>query len=113
MAPNNQLASRRSDTPKDAQAAVLRLLVQSAVQRAPDNGRYVFCFLIPSESSNRLYKVSFDTAPGARWWTCSCRGNISHGNCKHLKAMGLMGREQARSLPSNDPRRMLPGRPTY
>jgi len=98
---------------QDHAALVIQALKAAGVERLPDNGRWILCFLIPSESSNRLYKVSFDTAPGARWWTCSCRGNISHGNCKHLKSMGLMGRAIASSLPSNDPRRMLPGRPTY
>jgi hypothetical protein len=102
-----------TQTQQDPNALVVKALTSSGVERLPDNGRYIHCFLIPSESSSRLYKVSFDSAPGARWWTCSCRGNISHGNCKHLKSMGLMGRNDARCLPSSDPRRMLPGRPTY
>jgi hypothetical protein len=98
---------------QDPNALVLKRLAQAAVQRLPDNGRYLYCFLVRSESSGSLYKVSFDSAPAARWWTCSCRGNIGHGNCKHLKAMGLMGRTEARCLPPNDPRRMLPGQPSY
>jgi hypothetical protein len=98
---------------QDHAALVVKALRTAGVELLPDNGRWIHCFLIPSESSDRLYKVSFDSAGGARYWTCSCRGNISHGNCKHLKSMGLMGRANARSLPLNDPRRMLPGRPTY
>lgn len=98
---------------KDQNALVVQKLKAMGVNLLPNNGRYILCFLVPSESSNANYKVSFDTAPNARWWTCSCRGNIGHGNCKHLKAMGLMGRAVAKLLPPNDPRRMLPGRPTY
>lgn len=97
----------------DPQALAIRAIRAAGHDLLPDNGRYILCFLVRSESSDSLYKVSFDTAPNAKWWTCSCRGNIGHGTCKHLKALGLMGRAIAKSLPLNDPRRMLPGRPTY
>jgi len=96
-----------------AAALILRIVNSNAVERLPDSDRYKYRFKVRSESSGSLYLVSWDDAPGACWWTCSCRGNISHGNCKHLKSMGLMGRTIAKTLPLNDPRRMLPGRPTY
>jgi hypothetical protein len=64
----------------------------TAVELLPDSDRYKIRFKVASSSSNRLYLVSFDNAPGARWWTCSCRGNIRHGQCKHLTACGLRGR---------------------
>jgi len=98
---------------KDQNAIVIQKLKAAGINLLPNNGRYLYCFLVPSESSNALYKVSFDSAPGARYWTCSCRGNIGHGKCKHLRAIGLMGRAATKGLPLNDPRRMLPGQPTY
>jgi hypothetical protein len=42
--------------------------------------------------------VSYDAAPNAGYWTCSCRGNISHGQCKHLTNMGLMGRKFGKNI---------------
>jgi hypothetical protein len=66
---------------------------QTAVELLPDSDRYKIRFKVRSSSSNRLYLVSFDNAPGAQYWTCSCRGNIRHGQCKHLDAAGLRGRK--------------------
>jgi hypothetical protein len=60
----------------------------------PDSTRYKGGFGVRSETSNRLYKVSFDTAQGC--WVCSCPGNIAHGDCKHLSANGLRGRRYGR-----------------
>lgn len=60
----------------------------------PDSDRYKGGFGVRSESSNRIYKISFDTAQGC--WVCSCPGNITHGNCKHLDASGLKGRKYGR-----------------
>ena len=57
----------------------------------PDTPRYKHRFTINSESSNSKYMVSYDTGPG--YWTCSCRGNIRHGACKHLKSLGLLTRQ--------------------
>lgn len=65
----------------------------NAVQVYPDSTRYKCGYAVRSESSGQLYKISFDAADGAGYWTCSCRGNISHGSCKHLEAAGLRGRK--------------------
>lgn len=65
----------------------------NAVQIFADTPRYKCRFTIRSESSDRLYMVSFDAAPGACWWVCSCPGCIRHGGCKHLDAMGAKGRK--------------------
>ena len=64
----------------------------NAVDTYPDTARYNGGVAIRSESSSSGYKISFDAAPGAMYWTCSCPGNIRHGDCKHLRAIGLKGR---------------------
>lgn len=64
-----------------------------AVETLPDSDRYKCRFAVRSESSNRKYLISFDAAPGAGYWKCSCPGCISHGQCKHLDAAGLKGRK--------------------
>lgn len=97
----------QSGTPQ-ANLALRRVIDSSAVEYLGDTDRFKYRFKIRSESSNSLYLVSFDAAPNARWWTCSCRGNIRWGTCKHLKDMGLLGRAIAKALPKDDPRRMLP-----
>jgi hypothetical protein len=71
----------------------LMTIPRQAVEVLQDTDRYKNRFKIRSESSNRLYLVSYDNAPNAGYWTCSCRGNIAHGNCKHLTACGLKGRK--------------------
>lgn len=71
------------------------LVPAAAVQTFPDSDRYKCRFTVRSESSNNLYMVSFDNA--GSFWTCSCRGNIRHGSCKHLEAMGLKGRKYGKS----------------
>ncbi len=73
---------------------------RAAVESFPDTERYKMRFNIRSSSSNALHRISFDAAPGAGYWTCSCRGNISHGQCKHLTAMGLQGRKFGKDLPT-------------
>ena len=88
---------------------IARRINSLAEQRLPDTDRHKFRFKVRSESSGNLYLVSYDDAPGAKYWACSCRGCISHGHCKHLESMGLAGRKLARSLPMSDPRRQLPG----
>jgi hypothetical protein len=65
----------------------------AAVELLPDSDRYKVRFKVPSSSSNRLYLVSFDNAPGAQYWTCSCFGNRRHGQCHHLSDLGLKGRK--------------------
>ncbi|MDD5649758.1 MAG: hypothetical protein PHF86_04960 [Candidatus Nanoarchaeia archaeon] len=71
------------------------LVPAAAVETFPDDSRYKCRFNVRSQSSNSLYRVSFDSAGG--YWTCSCRGNIRHGSCKHLDSMGLKGRKYGRS----------------
>ena len=63
------------------------------VQLLPDSDRYKCRFTVRSESSNRLYMISFDVANGAGYWKCSCPGYLRTGQCKHLTAMGLKGRK--------------------
>lgn len=72
------------------------LVPSTAVEVLPDSDRYKCRFKVRSSSSNRLYLVSYDAAAG--YWTCSCRGNIRHGQCKHLTAAGLKGRKYGRQL---------------
>lgn len=64
----------------------------------PDSERYKFGFGVASSSGTRIYKISFDAAPGALHWKCSCPGCISHGDCKHLQACGLRGRKYGRQI---------------
>jgi len=71
------------------------LVPSNAVETFPDTDKYKCRFNVRSASSNQLYRVSFDSAGG--YWTCSCRGNIRHGSCKHLEAMGLKGRKYGRT----------------
>lgn len=66
---------------------------QNAVEVLPDSDRYKVRFKVRSSSSNSLHLISFDNAPGAQYWTCSCRGNIRYGQCKHLTALGLKDRQ--------------------
>lgn len=74
------------------------MIKKNAVQVFADTDRYKHRFTVRSESSNSLYMVSYDDAPEAKYWTCSCRGNISKGQCKHLTAMGLQGRKFGKNL---------------
>ncbi len=70
---------------------------RAALQVLPDDTRYKCRFDIRSETSNRIYRISFDSSPGALYWKCSCPGYIRHGHCKHLRAMGLPGRSDGAS----------------
>ena len=45
----------------------------NALEILPDNDRYKCRFEIRSESSDSVYRVAFDAAPGAGYWVCSCR----------------------------------------
>jgi hypothetical protein len=67
-----------------------------AVINFPDSERYKGGFGVRSQSSNEVYKISFDTAMFC--WKCSCRGCIRWGQCKHLDACGLKGRKYGRQL---------------
>lgn len=71
------------------------LIPRNAVEVFPDTDRYKVRFTVRSESSNNKYMISYDAAAG--WWTCSCRGNIRHGSCKHLEAAGLKGRKYGKT----------------
>lgn len=64
----------------------------NAIQIYQDAPRARFGFGVASSSSGRIYKISFDDAPGALYWRCSCPAGISRGYCKHLQACGLKGR---------------------
>ena len=75
----------------------LSVVKDNAVETLPDTDRYKFRFKVRSGSSNALHLISYDNASGAGYWTCSCRGNISHGQCKHLTACGLQGRKFGRT----------------
>jgi hypothetical protein len=63
---------------------------RNAAEVYPDGPRYKGGFGVRSQTTNDIYKISFDTACG--WWACSCRGWIRWGQCKHLDAIGLKGR---------------------
>lgn len=69
-----------------------------AVRLFPDSERYKGGFGVRSESRDTIYKISFDAAKGAMWWTCSCPGCIRWGQCKHLTACGLKGRSSGHQL---------------
>jgi hypothetical protein len=71
------------------------VIPSNAVEVLPDSDRFKCRFKVRSESSNQLYLISFDASAG--WWTCSCRGNIRHGSCKHLEAAGLKGRKYGKA----------------
>jgi hypothetical protein len=62
----------------------------------PDTPRYKGGFGIASSSRDRVYKISFDAAPSAGYWVCSCPGGIRWGQCKHLTALALRGRKYGR-----------------
>jgi hypothetical protein len=73
----------------------------AAVELLPDSDRYKVRFKVKSSSSSSLHLVSFDNAPGAQYWTCSCFGNRRYGQCHHLTDLGLKGRKYGhQSLPS-------------
>ena len=78
--------------------ALVRRIAGDVEEVLSDSDRYKCRFKVRSQSSNQLYLVSFDSAAGAGYWTCSCRGNIAHGSCKHLEAMGLNGRKYVKGL---------------
>jgi len=76
----------------------MELIRRNSIGRQlPDTDRYKMRFEVRSSSSNAIHRISYDSAEGAGWWTCSCRGNISNGQCKHLTACGLKGRRYGRT----------------
>ncbi len=76
----------------------ITLAPKNAFQLYPDSARYKSGFAVKSQSSNRLYKISYDAAPGAMYWVCACPGCCVHGQCKHLTACGLKGRKFGANL---------------
>lgn len=79
-------------------ALALRKRLQSSNNPLPDTDRHKVRFDVRSESSDQIYRISFDAAKGAGYWVCSCRGCIAHGSCKHLEAAGLQGRKYGKDL---------------
>jgi len=70
---------------------------RNAVAVYDDSPRYKFGFGVASQSSGRIYKISFDVA--RLCWTCSCPGCIGHQKtCKHLQACGLKGPDCGKQL---------------
>ena len=76
----------------------LAIIQKAKRQGLGDTVRHKCRFDIHSQTSSRIYRVSFDIADGACYWVCSCPGCIRHGQCKHLTAMGLKGRRYGRDL---------------
>ena len=69
--------------------AIVPALPRGFTKVVPDDDRYKNKFQVNSASSNRVYRISWDSAAGAGWWMCSCRGCLVHGECKHLTSIGL------------------------
>jgi hypothetical protein len=63
-----------------------------ALDILPDSKRYKKIFTIPSSSSNKKRKISFDMA--IRNWVCDCPGQLRHGHCHHLESMDLKCRSE-------------------
>ena len=70
---------------------------ENAVEVLPDKGHYRCRFTVRSETSDRLYTVSFNASPNTGHWCCSCKGCVTHGDCKHLRAAGLRGRKHGKN----------------
>ena len=58
----------------------------------PDKGVWRYRFNIPSETTDRLYKVAQHKEK--KYWGCSCPGWKKHRHCKHLRNIGLPGDEK-------------------
>ena len=80
---------------------------RQALRVLSDDDRYKNRFEVAG-STGRVYRISYDNASGAGYWVCSCPGNISHGDCKHLQACGLIGRKRAKIMGLRAP--MYPSR---
>ncbi|MCY3019842.1 MAG: hypothetical protein NTW87_12545 [Planctomycetota bacterium] len=72
-----------------------------ATEVLPDHvgNRYRFPFKVRSASNPfKTYTISYDNAPKAGYWVCSCPAcTFRGGQCKHLDAAGLLGRQFGRS----------------
>ena len=62
------------------------------VKRLDDGPRYKNRFDVVSERSLRQYRISYDAAGGAGYWTCSCMAGVRGLPCRHLRHFGLRGR---------------------
>jgi hypothetical protein len=99
--PNNAIVpaqTAKKPEPASTALAALRRRVGNDLNALPDTPRYKVRFDVRSQSTNQLYRVSFDAAAGAGYWVCSCRGCIMHGSCKHLEAAGLRGKKYGKDL---------------
>lgn len=85
----NRDMSKKPKKDKPMTTAIVPPMPTGVRRIEPDDDRYKNKFQVNSATSNRVYRISYDAAPGAGWYTCSCRGNISHGSCKHLESIGL------------------------
>jgi hypothetical protein len=70
-------------------------------RKLPDTDRYRNRFQVESDSSNKKYTIAFDIARNAGYWTCSCMGCCTRGQCKHLDRLGYKGRQYGASHPDN------------
>lgn len=61
-------------------------------KRLPDNDQWTNRMEIHSETSGRIYIVAQNKKK--RHWGCSCPGWRRHRTCKHLSALGLMGKSR-------------------
>jgi len=52
----------------------MQLIPSLAVEHLPDSDRFKNRFKVRSETSNQLYMISYDAAPGAQYWVCNCKG---------------------------------------
>lgn len=76
----------------NATYAVVKFQPPNGAPALPDNKQYKGRFEIHSQSSNRVYIVSYLVGPHSNYWVCGCLGYIRTGDCKHLRALGLRGR---------------------
>lgn len=82
-----------------ANQGIVKFKPPPGVKILPDEGPHKLRMDIPSSSGSRNYRVSFLSGPNSNYFVCSCPGNLSHGRCKHLSAMGLWGRaDRAKAL---------------
>lgn len=72
--------------------SVIKFTPPSNAIMLPDQGQYKLRIKIPNSTGERYYMVSFLCGPNSNYFTCSCPGNLRHGQCKHLTSMGLWGR---------------------
>jgi len=81
-----------------AALAIRKRIENQGIEILPDSDRYKVRHKVKSSSSNSLYMVSFDAAPGAGYWVCNCLGYLRHGSCRHIEASGLKGRKFGKDL---------------